>query len=336
MEDRVSESLVAPGEWYAVYALPDCPVAADLPDVVDLGDGFVATRRLPVPLSRRWRGWLGTHQVERLEEANLFLMAKAVSVPKLTNQACEYSLRALYLGLLAGGPFDTGGKPLRLFGSRRRDTVEVISAGEIRQPRVSPGTPCDPVTLDRLRLAVRIEEGYARSTMRRSMWRFEAATQAFLDGISCWDPAVRLHQFVRCIEAFVFPAERATRERFVSRAELFVGPGHRGVMDELYRLRSWVEHLHNPLEKLGRADETEGRIRILLRTVQAEAIARYCLRNFLLSASLLRQFRDDDGGRDFWEKPDAERRRLWGAALDLDAVTASVESEGLGRIYIGM
>ena len=106
-------------------------------------------------------------------------------------------------------------------------------------------------------------------------------------------------------------------------------------MGDLYRLRSWVEHLHNPLDRLAGDDRDEKQTHFLLRTLQAEAIARHCLRTFLLSRLLQRQFRDDASRRAFWEKTDAERRALWRAPLDLDAVTASCEGD-LSDYYIGM
>jgi hypothetical protein len=88
----------------------------------------------------------------------------------------------------------------------------------------------------------------------------------------------------------------------------------------MYDIRSYVEHLHPPLDAL---TDVPGADRLEVgrrRTRQGEVLARCAFMHVLESPVLVEMFRSEDRIDAFWRLPDDERARLWGERLDLEAV----------------
>jgi hypothetical protein len=127
----------------------------------------------------------------------------------------------------------------------------------------------------------------------------------------------RLHQFCRCIDGIISSRRGKGEADFVSRTQLFINNGNVGVMKEIYRMRSAVEHLRNAeSEAVDVKDIKEQRIRIIERVMQAETIARHCLLQIMLNPSLLRHFRNDEALCKLWGMSENEQKIEWGAPLD--------------------
>ena len=146
----------------------------------------------------------------------------------------------------------------------------------------------------------------------------------FYDGIKNDLVYNRLHQFVRCIEGFIYPEIGKTKKQFISRTELFLGPKHHELVGELFDIRSFVEYLHS-LYKTISAPSDKKHLKLVKRTFEAEAIARYCIQHFLLNRDLLTHFNDDESLDEFWGLPEDERQRIWGEQLNIDSISSQFD-----------
>jgi len=118
----------------------------------------------------------------------------------------------------------------------------------------------------------------------------------------------------RCI----LPTRRRTERHFLSRTELFVGPGHHPWARSVYGIRSAVEHLNDRLAITGYPTEREAKLAILRHTHESQELARDCLPRILTRPGLLSHFRDDTTLDQFWETmTHAQRARLWGDPFKL-------------------
>ena len=108
-------------------------------------------------------------------------------------------------------------------------------------------------------------------------------------------------------------------------------------MEDLYRLRSQVEHLHHPMglpDSTGsETDNLEEWRHFFLRTYQAEEIARHCISSIYLREQLWPEFEDDASTEHFWKTKWADERnecqRLWGPPISLKDVATRFESDAI-------
>ena len=117
---------------------------------------------------------------------------------------------------------------------------------------------------------------------------------------------------------------------------MFIGSGHEVVAEEIYEMRSAVEHLRPAeSEAVDCPDLRAKRARVIERAIQAEIIARHCISQILLHADLVRRFENDDQIKELWELTESEQRKIWGC-LNFEANLAStvdpqfIEDEELG------
>jgi hypothetical protein len=324
---------IASGEKYAIMALPGCWIADDLPEELQLADGLWASRRLPIKVDEHWKDWLGSLMIERLEETGLFLLTSSPSVsPAILdgeNRDLQDRVWRLYWGLLLCGFMRTGDKPLRLTGAHSGDRIDVRSLGEVEQPHFVLGSPIAEVAEEHLRQAAEIGENLDKLQQHTAHMRIWRVTHAYYAAMTASDWAVRLHQFVRCVEGFILPDTGQSTRQFKSRTELFVGPRHHKLMGELYEIRSSVEHLHSPYETVTGSSERERRLLVLRRTMEAEALARYCVSTLLMNPAAWLHFQDDSALSSFWKLSASDRQAIWGTPMDLNAV-----SQGFDETFI--
>jgi len=103
--------------------------------------------------------------------------------------------------------------------------------------------------------------------------------------------------------------------------QLFLGrcPQCRALAEELYDLRSSVEHLNAWEDVLGTYGTVRSGAVALERSAQAELIAGYVWERVLATPSLLPYFRTDADIDAFWSQNESSRKAAWGHALDLNA-----------------
>ena len=128
----------------------------------------------------------------------------------------------------------------------------------------------------------------------------------------------RLHAFVRALDGPMKLEQGAGERQFADRLGTFASSSclHETAL-EMFRLRSFDEHLSDWPSKLGYVKEAERPRFVAHRAVQAEALAGAAYGNLLANASLLNRFCDSNL-ETFWN----QARDLWTVRLDLDALDA--------------
>jgi hypothetical protein len=91
-------------------------------------------------------------------------------------------------------------------------------------------------------------------------------------------------------------------------------------LGEMYEIRSYVEHLHPPLDALSSVPAAARLAHGQRRTRQGEVLARFAFAHVLESPDLLAAFQTETGIDGFWRRPDHERMALWGARCDVGRV----------------
>ena len=133
---------------------------------------------------------------------------------------------------------------------------------------------------------------------------------------------VRLHQFVRSIDAFL---NSHKAEQFSKRLGLVCAGRCKAALDELYGIRSGIEHLHGPYKRMAKNPRGGRLLRLGHRCTQAEAIARYMLQTYLLRPSLWPTFEQVSSIDAFWNAPTGRLRSLWGPPLHFPSILRHFE-----------
>ena len=336
-------NIIQRGEKYGLVALPTNFVHSAVPPAMKLADGLWATRALPAELADHWRKWIGSLLADRIEKAELFLVAtgpsKAPEILDGENVELQHRVGHLYWGLLVATSIRTTADPVQMTGAFGADGIDVRQMRELDSPRWVPGAPECWITCALLQEAADLERMIAHFDplpKKPLMNRFDRVLQAFSTGVNHHAVEERLHQFVRCVEGFILPDIGSTESQFKSRTELFLGPRHHSLIEQLYRIRSAVEHLHDPLNPITAAS-AKTQIRILFqRAYEAEALARYCVKRLLLSPDLRPHFADDKTLAAFWALPKEERARLWGFPLDMNLTSSGFNPAQIGDGILGL
>lgn len=149
-------------------------------------------------------------------------------------------------------------------------------------------------------------------------------------GLDHWDRAtmehrldLRLHALAPALEALMAPDRGSTQGQFIDRCKVFakVQQADR-VLDEIYALRSQVEHSNDWKTALQEARPSltgeEAEALAVLRCYQAELITRAAYLRVLLNPNLLKSFRTDEAIREFWHDVQG-RTVLWGTPMNLSS-----------------
>jgi hypothetical protein len=101
--------------------------------------------------------------------------------------------------------------------------------------------------------------------------------------------------------------------------ELFIGATYRGLIGEIYDIRSDVEHLHED-RHLETFDRTQ-RLKIAKLEAVIEWIARSCLRRIVLDPKITPHFANKQSLEPFWSLDQRERKEIWGEPINPWAAT---------------
>jgi hypothetical protein len=322
-------------------AIPRIVVAEDLPDDSQYESDLFVSRVIPTSIGDFWRESLGTLMIERIEQADLSLVVKHSSdephVMGGVSRQVEDRLQDFYDGLRLCGWYTCYGRPVKLLGGRDAEgSVLIQHLGAYGPSRSVPGSPTDPISNTQLECAADLATALRRLIGTDSHRRVKAAARAFYTGLSERFVEERLHQFARCVEGFILPRTGETRSNFVSRTELFVGPRHHAEMRSIYDLRSAVEHLNPVHEVVEGGTVAERYVTVFLRSIQVEAIARYCLQRFLTRTELWDAFSSDDAAEALWALSREERQDKWGPTLDLTAESERFDARDVTPERIGL
>ena len=129
----------------------------------------------------------------------------------------------------------------------------------------------------------------------------------------------RLHQFVRSLEALIFPDVGDTKRQFTHRCQTVARAGEntRSLLQEAFDMRSDTEHLHEWDEAVRNYPADQRQDVCWHRTRQIEQLACDAYSRLLREAALRQRFRTDTAIAAFWKLRDNERGSIWGKPLDL-------------------
>jgi hypothetical protein len=319
------------GEKYALIAIHRLALDwANVPLVEEVCPGFWYSQQPPLGLADHWKEWIGSVRAKQLAEAQLCLCVKATTAaPRILdeeNKRLLGSVGRFYQGLLLAVPLWVDGELSLLTGANSGDGADVRSISVLVPPAPVHYGTTKLIGANDLHAAaqlVPVLNGFPAG----KYLRLQRALNAYATGITEKDLRERLHQFCRVIEGLILPDEGKTTKQFKSRTELFVGPGQHDLMGGLYECRSVVEHMNDP-EFPDQSDR--GKYRYFYEwAALAEEVARSCLRNALLSPTLLRYFESDTTLASFWKLDAAKRSELWGPPLEMRAVLDAAKRGGV-------
>jgi hypothetical protein len=303
----------------------------DLPPSLTLPDGTRVLSSSPFPLDATWRDWLGTMQSYNIGACNLFLLRTATSgwgdgQLHISGEDVDAKLQADVGGIFAF---------LRILGSIEYTDAFMLAG------YVEDGTPscrhfaktvrfnttggCLPWVIREADLRTAAELHRTYSVLRAKFpktWRFSRGCHALKVAFEQGYASDRLHGFVRALEALILPEPGKTEKQFVTRCRLFAGPkaeeaSIRATLQETYRMRCDVEHMHDWDRSLQMYPGAEREHIARWRTRQMEALASSAYRKILSDLNLQPHFQSDATIEAFWKKPDAEIRSAFGNACNI-------------------
>lgn len=317
---------IGAGEKFALIALPRAKLS-DALDNLSIAEDLWIARTLPLSIADHWQRWIGEIRTKQLHDAGCYLVAKMRAVsPELLdveNQRLMHRLTFFMDGLLiAATPF-CAAKPFMVTGANVDGEISIRQIADLQLPRhlaFNETSILAHLTETDMRDAHNIGEAIAMIASATDYSRLKRALSAFLTGVHEDRYDERLHQFCRCIDGVVLSRKGKGEADFASRTADFIGEGHKDVMSEMYRMRSAVEHLRPAESEAANALTLQDqRSRILHRALQAESIARHCMRQVLLQQDVRTCFANDDDLACFWALEDDERHLKWGTALNFEA-----------------
>jgi hypothetical protein len=303
----------------------------------EIGRGLRFETRAPFPMPQNWVDWNGEIGTDHFQKANLFIIAHAPSalagIVDAENEALWAVVHNICLGLALQCIPDCGEGAIFVGGGNNRGKLEVRQTGNITnryKPLQLPHLPeitraaCENAAIMEPTIKSVCRTPYAIPCTPGLQLRF---------GLDALDNAMRqpsweerLHQAARSIEAVVRPQKGNTTKQFRERTKMFAAAKDADtILSEIYGLRSAVEHLHmQPPDRIKALPPAEQESQWLLRTFQAEAIARDIYSRLLLDPAKLNAVCGQQAGQpDFWQMTDADRGAIWGQPLDLDAATTN-------------
>ncbi len=293
---------------------------------MDLGNGLSVGSNIPVAIADFWRDALGTVKSEQLEDANVVLLTITPSDTPYENGGANRPLlnRVQYLHwaiTLAAG-VSSYESAILLTGGRGAEGPRVRFVGNAQEIYPTGDHLAPAVTLADLHLASTIthaiEAIHQGATLFGPYWRILSGFDAFLSGLRSPRFHIRLHQFVRAIEAFL-PPTAVGAAAFTDRATTFLaGPPPAGaagavILQQLYRLRNAAEHHRDLSYALDDLPEPDRVLVANRRVRQAETLARVLYRRLLTMPTATREhWMSDASISAFWTRPELERRAIWG------------------------
>ena len=311
------------GNKYALLTLPLTHARNTIS--AELGDGYVATERLPVGVPDHWQKWVGSLQYEAIVDAAYYLIvhspARAPHVLDEENQNLRANVLLFHTGLTISVPNIGHEEAIYLTGAVHDNETDVREFTSYPQTFYMEGAQQSDISLPRLRAAKRIGLAIASFDSTQRMERLPRILTAFRTAHQAQQLDTRVHQFVRVIEGFVLPKSASKADEFADRLSELVSGINVEDLKQLYTIRSTVEHLRGPEVAL-RGAKKERRALLIIRAMQAEALARYVLGYFLDTPDLWAYFSTYKATRAFWNRSASEKDSIWPGKMDLGRVTS--------------
>lgn len=305
----------SPGTKFACIALHGC-TGLRLPATSTPRANIVVLSDFPFEIPRDWKETLGSYKVERLAASNLLIVASVPSARPYDRdderECLIRTVRAFCFGLwMLGGPnFDSG---LLLAGGTADSDPQILMVQDLIPVFLRPRGAAVVTDCDTLRYASRVGAGLTLIHKNRVFDRLERGFWTWVGGIREGHLHIRLHQFVRAVDALIASERGQGRRQFVERAQTFATTNQiAAVLGQLYDLRSSEEHFRPFQSVLNVEDQAEAERIGAVRVDQAERLAGGVYSRILVNPALWDHFGDEGPIRAFWAKSEQERRRIWG------------------------
>lgn len=299
-------------------------------------DGLYASASPPFFIDEWWRKQLGELQINHINECSLFITAVSAD-PSTDERFLSRRVSTSYYSLLCQGvgysPCGYRSKGVSLAGENTSDGMRVSSIGSLdafyEPPKVISASVRQEHFTATVDLAKRLRTIYGEDpeapwqSGQEDYLRLRKGVNSLLDGIKHPQPHIRLHQFVRAIEAVIRPKQGEGLKKFIYRCQFFAGrtPRDQKLLGELYEMRSAAEHLNPISAKLSEYPEHERDNLQLLRTYQAELLASFVFRKVLTQTDVLKHFKSEESITDFWQQQTSDLIAFWGDTINLYDVT---------------
>lgn len=329
---------------FAFLALTN--VRADIPNPgITLPDGTEVLTQLPIELDSQWQSWLGI-QASQISGANLVLVRTATA-----GFAPEHLAVSDNANLDLAKRIENIFTMLRLLGTTEYESAFLI-IGHAHQghpvcqnlskfERLEITRGCLPwvireehllkaVNLSQAKASLPATSGDARNVrLFRGWWALTIALQQFY-------ASDRVHGFVRALEALIYPEVGSTERQFIHRCSLFAAPSAakdkaRQALEEAYKMRCDVEHVHQWDRSLGTYPLSEREDIAYWRTRQMESLACLAYAKVFADNGLHRHFLADATLDQFWRKPEHEIRLALGTVCDITDLKIVRNYDGWGR-----
>jgi hypothetical protein len=327
MDVTVSD-FIPKGNKFSCIALRGVPCTKQ-EEPVQLRDGLSIHYKAPFSLDNQWKGWLGEFRYQHLAESNFLILATSQSSkPDILDEehrVLEERVYQLFYAIIMhgvphyhGAVVVTGANVDGLIEARKVTTpynyykMEQVAPLEINTDIIRNAE------LVALGIRTIYEEKNHFHRLRRGMHAWILAVREIMVG-------ERLHQFVRTIEALVKPGIGKTKRHFIHRCQTFAQDSSndiRKLLEEIYEIRSAIEHLNTWETALNHIPENERECHGLFRSYQGELLAGQTYIRLLSDEDLLTIFQTDESIEKFWKLKDHDRRTRWGIPIDLERLAS--------------
>ena len=321
-------------------------VRADLPETgAALADGTGVLTRFPIELNSQWQSWLGI-AASQVSEANLILARvaatgfppEALPIADHTNWELAKQTENLFSMLRVLGTIEYE-RAFLIIGYVQNGQAVCQHFSKFGRYEITRG--CLPWMIREEDLATAADLVHAKTLLLarfadaqkvrifRGWWALTTSLQQFY-------ASDRIHGFVRALEALIYPEITRTEKQFVHRCSLFASPNTakdaaRVALEEAYKMRSDVEHVHNWDRSLTKYPEVEREDIAYWRTRQMESLACMAYARIFRDNALQQHFYDDTALSQFWQKPEHEVRTAFGDVCDITALKLVKKYDGFGR-----
>jgi hypothetical protein len=321
------------GYKFAVLSLPDLRAEKDFGSFFPAGDRLAATSGLPDGALDTWQESIGRFHRDELDETSLFLWATGLSVaPEVLDQENEDLKRSVYrfyLGLLVAVPYLSSGRLTSLTGANADGVARVRSLTTYPRTYFTLGAPTPRITMSRIKLAATLAHAIKVHDEKCGQSRFTRCLRTFREAMESPYLDQRLHQFVRCAEGFAVPPFKQSGKQFAKRLKRVCAGSAQRQIEQMYTIRGGIEHLHGPYDRLPPMSTRKQWTRVLVRTVEAEALARYLILTYLTHTDLWSHFRRRADIDDFWNFKPRDFKRLWPTRIAFASIQSSFDYHAL-------
>lgn len=321
------------GYKYSLLSLPKLNAVTREGALTLAEEGYALSTSHPVTDLQSLRSSLSRRQLAGLATGSQFLVVYARShhpaIRNHENQVLERRLHRFHLGLLLACPFIAHEESVFLEGASRNGRTDARGQRTYERVVRMSGGPAPLLDAFHLRYALALGRGTRHLRRHRAGKRFGRVLSAFRTGLHASALDVRIHQFVRCVEAFVGSWRK---EEFAAGASLLVSNIPESDLLQMYQIRSSVEHFGGWKAAIPVRGEAAKERVLIERAVQTQAMAHSVLSRFVANRALWPHYVDETTVKRFNREVTAsDRATLWHAPLDVGSITSRINFESLRR-----